>query len=245
MGVSENTLKRARNELKQKNLIDFKPANKKGESTTYRIIDLTNKVSNIDTKPDTKIDTQVKVSNIDTQIDTNADTKPDTKLDTKPDTQTDAINKLKYKLKLKYKHNEVVDDVDVKKASCQTEKVSNIDTQIDTKMTNDTLVKVVNLFEQSGMGTINATIAESLEYISNNYPYELIEEAFRRARLNHATSIRYVEKILLAWREKDIESLEQLMMYEKKKNKGGSKGAKSQFDNWGNDEQYEGIGISF
>jgi len=75
MGVSENTLKRARNELKQKYLINFRSARKKGEITSYKIIEL------------------YKVSNIDIQI----DTKPDTIPDTKADTQTDDINKLKQK----------------------------------------------------------------------------------------------------------------------------------------------------
>lgn len=118
---------------------------------------------------------------------------------------------------------------------------TTVDTEVDTA--DDTLKKVVMLFEQSGMGTINATIADSLQYISDNHPYELIEEAFRIARLNHATSIRYVEKILIAWEEKGIRSLEQLRAYEKNK-KGGGRSAKSQNNSWGNDEQYEGIGIS-
>lgn len=137
--------------------------------------------------------------------------------------------------KHKLKHKQKEDD-DVIEAECQ-----KVGTVVDTA--DDTLKKVAMLFEQSGMGTINAAIADSLQYISDNYPYELIEEAFRIARLNHATSIRYVEKILIAWEEKGIRSLEQLRAYEKNK-KGGGRSAKSQSNSWGNDEQYEGIGIS-
>jgi DnaD/phage-associated family protein len=78
IGISENTLKAARNELKVKGLIDFKSGNRKNDPTKYHIIELYNSklVSNNDTKADT---------NTDTQVDTNTDTK------------ADDINKLKEK----------------------------------------------------------------------------------------------------------------------------------------------------
>ncbi len=79
LGISENTLKKARNELKQYNLIDFQQATKKGQITKYKII----KVS------------KCKVEN-DTNTDTNADTNPDTNTDT----NTDDIDKQKPKQKL-------------------------------------------------------------------------------------------------------------------------------------------------
>ncbi|EMT38145.1 hypothetical protein TthWC1_2388 [Thermoanaerobacter thermohydrosulfuricus WC1] len=41
MGIDEKTLIRARNELKQKGLIDFKSGSKRGEITKYKIINLT------------------------------------------------------------------------------------------------------------------------------------------------------------------------------------------------------------
>lgn len=78
MGISENTLKAARNELKTKGLIDFKPGKKKNDPTKYHLIELYN---------------MKRVSNFDTQFDTKVDTQPDTKADTQPDD----IYKLKQK----------------------------------------------------------------------------------------------------------------------------------------------------
>ncbi|SMB97825.1 Helix-turn-helix domain-containing protein [Thermanaeromonas toyohensis ToBE] len=87
MDVSENTLKRARNELKQKGLIEFKPSFKRNERTAYRIIPF-DKVSKFDTQSDTK---QFSVSKIDTEVDTKTElvSKFDTQVDTQPDTQSD------------------------------------------------------------------------------------------------------------------------------------------------------------
>lgn len=79
-GMSENTLKRARNELKQLELIDFIQATKKGQITKYKIIMVS----------------KCGVEN---------DTIPDTIADTIADTQTADINKLKLKLKHNKKEN--------------------------------------------------------------------------------------------------------------------------------------------
>ncbi|HHZ13415.1 MAG TPA: DnaD domain protein, partial [Clostridiales bacterium] len=49
---------------------------------------------------------------------------------------------------------------------------------------------------------------------ADNYPLELIQEAFKRAGIKNATSIRYVEKILISWERKGIKSLAQLEAYE-------------------------------
>jgi DnaD/phage-associated family protein len=78
MGISENTIKAARNELKTKGLMDFKSGKKKNDPTKYHIIEL-QKLK--------------RVSNFDTKVDTEADTQSDTI----PDTQADDIYKLKLK----------------------------------------------------------------------------------------------------------------------------------------------------
>lgn len=214
-GLSRQGLDKARNLLKQKGLIEYKKGtgNKAG---TYKM----NSVC------------QIVGTTVDTEVDTNVVTQL-TQSESLSRHSSSTLNK--HKLKHKQKEDDV-DDVLVLGAECQ-----KVGTTVDTA--DDTLKKVTMLFEQSGMGNINATIAELLQYISDNHPYELIEEAFRIARLNHATSIRYVEKILIAWKEKGIRSLEQLRVYEKNK-KGGGQSAKTQGNSWGNDEQYEGIGIS-
>ena len=66
--MSENTLKRARNELKQLGLIDFIPAVRKGDITKYKIALLVSKyMVKTDSRPDTRTDPRV---------DTNSDTRP-------------------------------------------------------------------------------------------------------------------------------------------------------------------------
>lgn len=104
--------------------------------------------------------------------------------------------------------------------------------------------KTVELFQKAGMGQINQTIADILGDISDNYPYELIEEAFKIAGANHATSIRYVEKILMAWEAKGIKSLEQLEMYRKNRRRdyGSAKGNNGRGN--GEEDPYADIGIT-
>lgn len=75
MCISENAMKRARAELKQLGLIDFKPSKKRGEATLYHIT----------------------VSFCTPQMDTQSDTYSDTQRDTQMDTQSDTINKQKQK----------------------------------------------------------------------------------------------------------------------------------------------------
>lgn len=140
MGISVNTLKRARAELKQKGFIDFRPSSKKNEVTTYKILGVPsqtkNKVSNFDTQVDTQVDTQnLKVSNFDTQSDTQPDTQVDTQPDTQPDTQKAAkasVSKLPEHPKHKHKQkqeNNIVSSTNVEETpdgqEKQNEKITN------------------------------------------------------------------------------------------------------------------------
>lgn len=99
MGVSENAMKRARAELKQMGLIDFKPSKRRGESTQYHICS-----ARVDTKRDTQSDTETN-----TQVDTQSvklsvcTVQMDTQSDTQMDTETDTIIKPKQKHKPKQK----------------------------------------------------------------------------------------------------------------------------------------------
>ena len=210
IGIDEKTLIRARNELKQKGLIDFKSGSKKGEITRYKIIDLTSAGEKTVKIPPNEC--------------------LDGKIPSKPPVEPPVEPPDIYKLKQKQKNNDVVVDID---------EPSNF-------QTDEKFKKVVHLFENSGFGTINTTIADTLKDFAKNYSFELIEEAFRRARQNHAVSLRYVETMLIAWKEQGIETLEQLKEFEKKRSlyKGGGKSGKSQGNSWGNDEQYKKIGIT-
>lgn len=104
------------------------------------------------------------------------------------------------------------------------EENKNDDEEDEKQFYNSDYSKITQLFLKSGMGTIsNSVIADALNDIADSYPYELIEEAFKRAAINHVKSIRYPEKILIGWKEKGITTLQQLQEYEADK-KGGSNG---------------------
>ena len=104
--------------------------------------------------------------------------------------------------------------------------------------------ETVELFRKAGMGEINQIIAEVLGEIADNYPLELIQEAFKRACIKNATSIRYVEKILISWERKGIKSLAQLEAYENNRrgNYGTSKGDNGRSSQ--GDDPYAGIGLT-
>ncbi|SKA01928.1 DnaD and phage-associated domain-containing protein [Carboxydocella sporoproducens DSM 16521] len=98
IGIDEKTLIRARNELKQKGLIDFKSGNKKGEPTKYKIIDLTGeKDGNIPVN-----NTKAGIFPVEPPV------KPPVKPPVQPPVEPPAI----YKLKLKQKHKQEDDDED-------------------------------------------------------------------------------------------------------------------------------------
>jgi hypothetical protein len=109
MCISENTMKRAREELKELGLIDVMPSPKRRGCTQYRILCCVNEYQTsremevqIDVQTDTQIDIQADTQ-IDTQVDTQIDTQVDTQIDTQIDTQTNSINKLKQKQRHKPK----------------------------------------------------------------------------------------------------------------------------------------------
>ena len=103
---------------------------------------------------------------------------------------------------------------------------------------------VVKIFRESGMGEINSTIADILGSIADNHPLELIEEAFLIAGANHATSVRYVEKILIAWAEKGIKSKQQLELYENNRRRGNGSSKGDNGRSSGEPDPYADIGIT-
>jgi len=103
---------------------------------------------------------------------------------------------------------------------------------------------VVKIFRESGMGEINSTIADILGFIADNHPLELIEEAFLIAGANHATSVRYVEKILIAWAEKGIKSKQQLELYENNRRRGNGSSKGDNGRSSGEPDPYADIGIT-
>ena len=103
---------------------------------------------------------------------------------------------------------------------------------------------VVKIFRESGMGGINSTIADILGSIADNHPLELIEEAFKIAGANHATSVRYIEKILIAWAEKGIKSKQQLELYENNRRRGSGSSKGDNGRSSGEPDPYADIGIT-
>jgi len=81
------------------------------------------------------------------------------------------------------------------------------------------LKRITNLYEKN-IGKVNDFVVDELKNISDSYPIELTEEAFKIAGINHAKNINYVSTILSNWKGKNITSLEQLKAFEtEKKNK--------------------------
>jgi DnaD/phage-associated family protein len=128
---------------------------------------------------------------------------------------------------------------------------STINKLNETKQNNDVddtpqtpFEVVVKIFRESGMGEINSTIADILGSIADNHPLELIEEAFLIAGANHATSVRYVEKILIAWAEKGIKSKQQLELYENNRRRGNGSSKGDNGRSSGEPDPYADIGIT-
>jgi len=103
IGIDEKTLIRARNELKQKGLIDFKSGNKKGEPTKYKIIDLAGEKDG-NFPPNNTMDGIIPVE---------PPVEPPVKAPVEPPVEPPAI----YKLKLKHKQKQEEDDDDNNKAA--------------------------------------------------------------------------------------------------------------------------------
>ncbi len=109
MGVSENAMKRARAELKQMGLIDFKPSKRRGESTQYHIC-MIQRGNASDIQPDMPSDIQGKAKSDNLSFCTvQMDTQMDTKTDTQVDTQSDTI--IKPKQKQKHRQKSISSDI--------------------------------------------------------------------------------------------------------------------------------------
>lgn len=97
-----------------------------------------------------------------------------------------------------------------------------IDDDVEEQEQKKTLSKLSTLY-QKNIGVINSIIAEKLISISQEYSYELIEEAFKIASYNHAKNIKYIEKILISWKDKNIYSIEELEAHEREKENSKNK----------------------
>jgi DNA replication protein len=60
---------------------------------------------------------------------------------------------------------------------------------------------IYRLYEEN-IGPLTPLVADTLREAENDYPLEWIEEAMRKAVLNNARHWRYVEAILVRWKEK-------------------------------------------
>ena len=99
------------------------------------------------------------------------------------------------------------------------------------QLLNDENVKrIVQLFKDCSMGEINGIISESINDIADNYPMELVEEAFRLAGLKNARSISYPNKILQNWKAKGITTIEGAKAEQKEQPEAKNKGLNKKLD---------------
>ena len=99
------------------------------------------------------------------------------------------------------------------------------------QLLNDENVKrIVQLFKDCGMGEINGIISESINDMADNYPMELVEEAFKRAGLINAKSIKYPEKILQSWKAKGITTIAGVEKEQKEQPEAKDKGLNKKLD---------------
>ncbi|WP_099188497.1 DnaD domain protein [Tepidibacter mesophilus] len=198
--LSGRTIRNARNELKQKERIDFK-SRKGGKAPVYKII---------------SFDIAMVKSTENNSLDSTEE---------KSCTEINSVGCAE----------ELSEGI--------SEDTSTLYKLNETKLKKeiyDPIKEIKYIFENSGMGTVNASIAQILINISESYPLDLVDEAFKRARKNKANRIQYVEKILINWDEKGIKSINQLNLYEKNKrnevDKNGDYGDKCEENN-----QYRGV----
>lgn len=108
--------------------------------------------------------------------------------------QPDAINKLN-KTKLNKKNN-------INNNSLENEIIEN----------ELALKKVTRLYEQN-IGLVNGPSAQELIFMSEEYSYGLIEEAFRIAVERKKVSLNYIKTILRNWKNSNINSIADLEAY--------------------------------
>jgi DnaD/phage-associated family protein len=207
-GLKRRTLERARNELEQKGRLTWK-TRKGNQSATYTIVSL------IDAQYDVQTDAQNnKGKSLIGSGDAQTVVQVDAQYDVQCVAQPDAINKLN-KTKLNKKNN-------INNTSSENEIVEN----------ELALKKVTRLYEQN-IGLVNGPSAQELIFMSEEYSYELIEEAFRIAVERKKVSLNYIKTILRNWKNSNINSISDLEAY--KANRFKKLEEKKEFD-WENIE---------
>jgi len=190
-GLSDRAIRNARNELKQKGRIDWKPR-KGNQSAIYTIIpfpeDLTeiysgNHAGNRSEKYLSEINSDNHSGNCSGNHSGNCS----------------GNHAALYKLnETKRNINNNDDDVYI---------ISN--SQPKTVNDNDPLV-----FYQKNIGPLLPSIVDLVNEYRKELPDELITEAFRLAVKNNARSMRYAEKIMLSWLDRGIKTMDDYKRHE-------------------------------
>jgi DnaD/phage-associated family protein len=65
---------------------------------------------------------------------------------------------------------------------------------------NDTLIKIAEIYENFGYGTITKGVADTLLSLVNEFSFEWVKEALHEGMLQNKRSLKYVQAILDRWR---------------------------------------------
>lgn len=104
-----------------------------------------------------------------------------------------------------------INQVNVGKKPLKESKVKNIDDEEESAEKNP------YVFYENNFGTISPFIAERIKALENDIGPEMVIEAMKIARLNRATSFRYVETTVNDWLAKNIKTPEDLKAFEAEK----------------------------
>lgn len=105
-----------------------------------------------------------------------------------------------------------INEVNVGKKPIKKSKVKNIDDDEEESAEKNPYV-----FYEHNFGTISPFIAERIKALKEDIGPEMIIEAMKIARLNRATSFRYVETTVNDWLAKNIKTPEDLKAFEAEK----------------------------
>lgn len=105
-----------------------------------------------------------------------------------------------------------INEVNVGKKPIKKSKVKNIDDDEEESAEKNPYV-----FYEHNFGTISPFIAERIKALEEDIGPEMIIEAMKIARLNRATSFRYVETTVNDWLAKNIKTPEDLKAFEAEK----------------------------
>ena len=92
-----------------------------------------------------------------------------------------------------------------------------MDDTVDNLKENKTSTSLFEMFEQEFGRTLSPMEYEIINgWINDNFSEELIIEALKEATFNGVSSLRYIDRILLEWKKKNIKTKQDVQKTQKK-----------------------------